>query len=60
MPELSEIADAGVAAHERFVTENHVIDMMWMDGTLDAWLAEKAANERRDTTGNIAAPGQPA
>lgn len=59
MPELPEIAEAGVAANERFVAENRAMDLAWKNGTLDEWLKERLADERRDAT-RAAATDQPA
>jgi len=50
MPDLQEIADSGVAAHERFVAENREMELAWSRGTLDEWLEEKLADERRIAT----------
>lgn len=52
MPDLQSIADAGAAAHEKFVAENREIDWAWRAGTLDEWLAEKLTNERRAAESN--------
>lgn len=48
MPEngLQAIAEAGVAAHQRFVDDNREIDLAWADGRLDEWIQEKLADER--------------
>jgi hypothetical protein len=45
-PTLQSIAEAGAAAHERFVNDMAEIDRAWMNGRLDEWLQEKLADER--------------
>ncbi len=47
MPEIQEVVEAGVAAHEQFVKENREIDLAGSQGNLDECLKEKLANERR-------------
>ena len=42
MPQtLEEIAEAGIAAHEKFVKDMRDIDYYWINGRLKEWIANQ-------------------
>lgn len=46
--ELARLAEAGAAAHEKFVNDGKALDKAWLNGTLDTELDRLLAEARSD------------